>query len=378
VSFLPESERLHARVRAFARGALAGTGTETFDDLAADIARFQAAHIPGFRRLADAHGAALADAASIPAVPVDAFRLARVAVHPPELDVARFTTSGTTGAAPGMHAMRTTETYRELSLSWGIPALTRGRAGRFVVVALAPDPGNRITSSLAFMMRALMETLDGRSLGDASVERFEDDVHERWLAGPTGADVSGLERAARVATARGEPLLVLSTSFALALLCDVRQEPFSVPDGSVVMTTGGFKGKTREIAPDVLARRAASLFAIPASHVVGEYGMTELTSQLYERGAERRAPSSPGVFFPPPWLRVTPVHPETLEAVPAGEDGLARFVDLGNVDSAVAVVTQDVVRAAGDGVFLLGRKPGAVARGCSLAIEEMVLGARPP
>jgi hypothetical protein len=71
------------------------------------------------------------------------------------------------------------------------------------------------------------------------------------------------------------------------------------------------------------------------------------------------------------------VHPETLRPVPAGEDGLARFVDLGNVDSAVAVVTQDMVRAAGDGVLLLGRKPGAMPRGCSLAIEEMVLGARP-
>jgi hypothetical protein len=371
VNVVEESERLHARVREFSRGALGGRETEPFDVIAADIARYQAAHVPGFQRLVDAHRASLADAASIPAVPVDAFRLARVAVHGPEVDVVRFTTSGTTGAAPGMHAMRTTGTYRELSLSWGIPALTRGRPGPFVVVALAPDPGSEITSSLAFMMRALMETLDGRSLAGASTERFEEDVGERWLTGPQGADISGLERAARVACARGEPLLVLATSFALALLCDVRREPFVVPEGSVVMTTGGFKGRTREISPDLLARQTASLFGIPEGHIVGEYGMTELTSQLYELG--RR-----GVFCPPPWLRVTPVHPETLEPVPPGEDGLARFVDLGNVDSAVALVTQDVVRAAGDGVLLLGRKPGATPRGCSLAIEEMVLGARAP
>ena len=268
--------------------------------------------------------------------------------------------------------MRTTETYRELSLSWGIPALTRGRTRPFVVVALAPDPGSKITSSLAFMMRALMETLDGRSLADASAERFGEDARGRWLTGPGGVDVDGLARAARVAKTRGEPLLVLATSFALAMLCDVRQEPFVVPEGSAVMTTGGFKGRTREISPDTLAEQTASLFSIRRSHVVGEYGMTELTSQLYER----RAPAARGVFFPPPWLRVTPVHLETLRPVPAGEDGLARFVDLGNVDSAVAVVTQDMVRAAGDGVLLLGRKPGAMPRGCSLAIEEMVLGAR--
>lgn len=370
MSLLEESERLHARVRVFARDALAGKKPEAFDALATSIARYQVEHVPGFRRLVDAHGASLTDAASIPAVPVDAFRLARVAAHPPELDAVRFKTSGTTGAAPGIHAMRTTETYRELSLSWGIPALTRGRQGPFVVVALAPDPGSPVTSSLSFMMRALMETLDGRSLRDGAASRFEEDASQRWLAGSSGIDVAGLERATRVASARGEPLLLLATSFALALLGDVQREGFVVAEGSVVMTTGGFKGRTREIPPDLLARQTASLFGIPQAQIIGEYGMTELTSQLYE--------DAEGVFVPPPWLRVTAVDPETLEPVPVGEEGLARFVDLGNVDSAVAVVTQDVIRAQGDGVLLLGRKPGSIARGCSLAIEEMVLGVRQP
>ena len=381
MSFLEESDALHARVRAFARTALAGAPAESFDDLAADIARHQAAHIPGFWRLVEAQGRPIEDAASIPPVPVDAFRLTRVAVQPAELDAARFVTSGTTSDARGLHAMRTTKTYRELSLASGVPALGCDPSRRHVVVALAPDPGSPITSSLAFMMHAFMEALDGRSLGDGSPARFEDDVTDRWLVGPGGADLAGLERAVSAARERDEPLVVLSTSFALALLVESCPRRLAAPPGSVVMTTGGFKGRTREIAADVLASRAAALFDVPESRIVGEYGMTELTSQLYERSSATTAARTPGldvrsaraVFVPPPWLRVTPVDAATLAPVPVGEVGIARFVDLGNVDSAVAIVTQDEVRAAGDGVTLLGRRAGAAARGCSLAIEEMML-----
>src|SRR5262249_42675775 len=149
-----------------------------------------------------AAGWPITDAASIPAVPVDAFRLTRVAVHPVEQDAARFVTSGTTSDARGTHAMRTTSTYRELSLSWGLPALGCDPVKGHVVVALAPDPGPQIASSLAFMMRAFMEALDGRSLSDARPEQFDDDLRARWLVGPDGADLRGLERAAAIARER--------------------------------------------------------------------------------------------------------------------------------------------------------------------------------
>ena len=71
-------------------------------------------------------------------------------------------------------------------------------------------------------------------------------------------------------------------------------------------------------------------------------------------------------------MRVTAVDPITLAALPDGEIGIARLVDLANVDSAVAIQTADRVRVAGDGVALLGRAPGATPRGCSIAIDEML------
>jgi len=378
VTFVEESNALHDRVRAFARASGAGTAPgESFDALAVDIAKYQAAHIPGVARLVAARGADLSDVSAVPAVPVEAFRLARIAAHPDELDEARFETSGTTGAAPGVHPMRTTKTYRELSVATGRAALTSAWAGRRVVVALAPDPGPAPKSSLGFMMRAFIEEFDGRPLFGRAEATRDPSEPGRFLVGPGGVDASGLARAAERALARDEPLLVLGTGFSFILLVDqLRGAAIPAPARTVVMPTGGFKDKSREIGYADLVRELGAAFAIPETHVVGEYGMTELTSQLYEGVLPGGVLSgNRGVFIPPPWLRVTPVHAETLDPEPDGGVGLARFTDLGNIDFPMCIVTQDLVRRLGAGVELLGRHHGAPPRGCSLAVEEMVLGA---
>src|SRR5205823_817272 len=90
-----ESDALHARVRAF----IAGERADCFDDLALAIARFQARNVAPFGRLVKARDVDLdraSNAETIPAVPTDVFRLARVAAHPPEDDAIVFRTSGTT------------------------------------------------------------------------------------------------------------------------------------------------------------------------------------------------------------------------------------------------------------------------------------------
>jgi hypothetical protein len=174
-----------------------------------------------------------------------------------------------------------------------------------------------------------------------------------------------------VALRRGEPLVVLATAFALVALLDASGgRVLRAPAETCVMVTGGYKGRSREIPKDELRRDVARTFGVPETHVVSEYGMTELTSQLYEGtlpGAALRGPRD--VLLEPPWLRVVPVDPVSLAPVPDGEIGIARCVDLGNVDSAIAVQTEDLVRRRDGGIELLGRRPGATARGCSLAVE---------
>ena len=367
-----ESELLHERVRALA--STEGERTESFDELALDIAEFQARWIPGFRRLVEGSGGSLDSLHSIPAVPCDAFRLARVAAHPPELDEVRFSTSGTTGT-PGIHAFRTTRTYRELSVRMGARALASAWPGRRVVVALAPHPGSPPTSSLGFMLRAFMEAFDGRALtSDPTGAAFDPDAPSRWLASSSGVDVAGLRRAALLARERREPLLVLSTAFALVLLLEsLAGARLPAPQRTLVMQTGGFKGRTRTVTPERLRAATARAFRIPKDQVVGEYGMTELSSQLYDSGPPgSELEGKHGVYLEPPWLRVVPVDPATFLPVPTGERGLARIVDLANVDSAVVVLTQDIVRRRDGGVELIGRRRGAPPRGCSLGVEALV------
>ncbi len=167
-------------------------------------------------------------------------------------------------------------------------------------------------------------------------------------------------------------MLVLGTSFAFVHLVDsVGQDSFHLPRRSRVMQTGGYKGRSREVPPDVLRGDLARVFGLDLRSIVGEYGMTELSSQFYERTLyEADAPL--GLYAEPPWARVLPVDPDTLAPVSEGAVGIAKIIDLANVDSAVAVLTQDQVRRVGDGFELLGRAPGATPRGCSIAIDELL------
>lgn len=380
MGWVEESEALHARARAFinaSAGGEAAGAASGFDALAAAIARYQAARCAPVARLLGARGvdpAAITRAADIPAVPCDAFRFARVAAHPPEADARVFRTSGTSlgAGSRGEHPLRTVATYEAAALAWGARMLWPDR-DRLRVLVLAPALAEAPHSSLGFMLDRFASRLGGPT-----------SWHVR-AGGEAGAalDVDGLERACTEARATGEPVIVLGTSFAFVHLLEARPGlEARLPAGSRAMQTGGFKGLSREVPAEELRRQIADALGVPPSHVVSEYGMTELSSQLYEGtladalGAPvAGAGALPGLYLSPPWVRVTAVDPATLAPVPEGEIGIARIVDLANVDSAVAVQTSDRVRVTDRGVELLGRAPGAPPRGCSIAVDQLLGGA---
>ena len=368
------SDALHARVQAFLAAAILDPARtpEPFDALALDLARFQAAQIPAVARLARARGIDLASAthaADIPAVPCDVFRLTRVAAHPPDEDVAVFHTSGTSQGreARGEHALRTTATYELGARLWGARLLWPD-AARLRVIVLAAPLAEQPDSSLGFMLDRFAALLGGGSF------------HLRDGA----LDALGVAEAAASARDARSPALVLATSFALVHLLDARRGlDLRLPPGSRVMQTGGFKGRSREVAPDELRAAVSDAFAVPEAQVIGEYGMTELSSQLYETtlaaalGKWPAAEARHGVYAAPPWVRVTAVDPTTLAPLADGDVGLARLVDLANVDSAVAIQTADRVRVlpgspGNHSIELLGRAPGAPPRGCSIAVDDML------
>ena len=227
---------------------------------------------------------------------------------------------------------------------------------------LAPPPSEQPDSSLGFMIARFVDHLGGP---------VTHGVHGGAL------DVAAAAAAAAEARAAEEPVIVLGTSFALVHLLDEGHgHDLRLPEGSRVMQTGGFKGRSREVPADELRRAVAARFDVPETHVVAEYGMTELSSQLYEgtlaAALAGRAPPRHGVYLAPPWVRVTAVDPVNLAPLAPGDLGLARFVDLANVDGSVAVQTADRIRVLDEGIELLGRAPGAPPRGCSIAMDEML------
>ncbi len=324
-------DSLVARVRAFVDADLAGkAGPESFEVLASALHAYQATMCPIRKTMPVGP---FARAADVPAVPTGLFR--RLPVGTCGLDApVQFHTSGTTGPKPGVHRLWDTALLDHAARGDALRSLPAvPRRG----VALLRDPAKDPHSSLSHMVSTLF--------GETS-----------WHLG-SDLDVLGLRRAVETAS---EPLFVATTGFSLAAWL---AEPVPhLPSGSVLMVTGGFKGRMLNIDPDRLLDEAAK--RLRPDHVVREYGMTELSSMGWS--------GTRGPYRLPGWLRAVAVSPLDGTPRPDGERGQLRFVDLCNVDGSVAIETMDVGVAGPGWVELEGRLPGAELRGCSLAAEDLV------
>jgi hypothetical protein len=149
---------------------------------------------------------------------------------------------------------------------------------------------------------------------------------------------------------------------------------FRLPAGTRVMDTGGAQGLIADFTRVGVEQEFQQRLGIPPSHVVNEYGMAEMGSQFYDdvllAAHERRAPR-PGKQIPP-WVRTRVLDPETLSELPDGQQGILVHYDLANLNTPLAIQTEDVGRREGDRLILEGRLRGAEARGCSLAFEEFL------
>ena len=151
------------------------------------------------------------------------------------------------------------------------------------------------------------------------------------------------------------------------------------------METGGYKGRSRNLPKTELHALLESRLGVPASHIVCEYGMSELSSQAYDAeivassqllreqangsAAATRTTMQPLAirrFRFPPWVRVRIISPDTGLEVGEGEAGLVCVFDLANVYSVLGIQTEDVAIRRGESFELLGRAAVAEPRGCSL------------
>ncbi len=277
-----------------------------------------------------------------------------------------FESSGTGGGPDGIvsrHHLRSLDLYKA-SVIEGWKWFHRMRrtedpsTEKRTFVALMPSFRENPHSSLSCMLEILMKTFgDGRGLWCFQAGRWN------WPA--LCARLQRLEKENR-------PPVLLGTAFAWVHFldaCAASRLRFQLPRDSLVLETGGYKGRSREVARPSLHRGLARLFGIGIEQVCSEYSMCEISSQAYSLPRQSGAKAAPHVFQFPPWCRSRVVHPGTFSPVSRGERGVLEIHDLANVDSCAFVRTEDMALARGDGFELAGRLPKSGLKGCSLAFE---------
>lgn len=339
--------------------------SESFEGLALDVFAYQFERCMPFRELCRHRGIddpkVVDSLAEVPRVPTDSFKLYRLACFPPSPHEVRFETSGTTKGRPGVHAMPDTALYDAAAMPWfRRHVLSDGRPRRFL--SLTGSPRTMPHSSLVHMI-------------DTAARRFGTGGGADYFFDRDGLDVGGLRRSIESAGERGEAVLILTTAFALVHAIEAAHaegETLRLPPGSRVMETGGYKGRSRELAIGELYERAAELFEIEPRAIINEYGMTEMSSQFYDRTDERGAidPVAERVKPAPPWVRTSVLRPSTLAPVEGDEIGMLGHIDLANLESCSFLLTADAAIQADGGFTLLGRLSGSDLRGCSLDYER--------
>lgn len=359
------AERLAAL---FACGVDTALPSDQFDEVALAVFSYQFSENATYRAYCEARGVTPDSAGTwerVPPVPAKAFKHLDLVSGGGAVE-AVYETSGTTGGrqARGRHLVPRRSLYRASALP-NFRAHLIPEGGAVPLVSLIPSPSDASSSSLSEMVGFVAEEAATRTW---------------WLGGEDGApDAGAFVTACGESMDGGLPVLVVGTAFAFVHLLDALADAGTkvvLPEGSRVMETGGFKGRSREVVRGDFYAAIAERLGVPPRRVVNEYGMTELLSQLYEpvlRDPRIAAgPVGERPHAPPPWLRVRALDPDTLVPVPDGAPGLLAFYDLANLGSVSHVLTEDLGTVDPDGVRLKGRSRGAEPRGCSLAMEGLL------
>ena len=369
-----------ALLQAFAAGVDPPADGNAFDALALDVFAYAYHHIPPYRAYCHARGrdpGAVSSWLDVPAVPTAAFKELPFLADGASAERV-FRTSGTTRGLEqrGEHHVADLDLYRA-SLRPTFRAFLLPDDARLPFFSLMPPAARLRSSSLAFMIDDVAATF-----GAPGSAGFADEP---------GIDYPALDRAVEDVAERDTPVLLLGTSAAFIHWLDHLAgdgRAFRLPRGSRIMDTGGYKGRGRAVTREELASVYARRLGIDPVACVNEYGMTELLSQLYDRGFRDRhrglrvedSSGPDGGASPrkqgPWWLRSTAVDPDTLEPLPAGHSGLLRHFDLANLGTVPAVQTEDFGRVDAAGLVLTGRATGAPPRGCSIAMD-LLLDAEP-
>ncbi|CAM3317200.1 acyl transferase [Aequorivita lipolytica] len=312
--------------------------SEDFERIAIEVFRFQYENVSVYKDFCNLLSTNISEVKSIidiPFLPVQFFKNHKV-IAKDFTEETIFTSSGTTGSITSKHFVTDLKIYEESFQK----AFTKqyGEPKNLKILALLPSYLEREGSSLIYMVEKLIEESNNSNSGfylyemDALIEKLE-----------------MLEKS-------GEKTLLIGVSYALLDLIERRN--FQLKN-TIVMETGGMKGRRKEMIKEELHEILKKGFGVDKIH--SEYGMTELLSQAYSGGD--------GIFKCPPWMKILTRDTEDALSYTFGKTGGINVIDLANLYSCSFIATQDLGKTFADGTFeILGRFDSSDIRGCNLMV----------
>ncbi len=271
----------------------------------------------------------------IPFLPIQFFKSHQILTENSNYE-AIFTSSGTTGSVTSKHFVSDLEIYNEsfskaFNLFFETPE-------NITILALLPNYLERKGSSLIYMVDELIQQGKNHNSGF-------------YLN-----DISSLIEKLEYLDKTNQKIILLGVSYALLDLIETKQFQLN---NTIVMETGGMKGRRKEMIKEELHDILKKGFGVP--NIYSEYGMTELLSQAYSKGN--------GIYKCPPWMKILTRDPEDAQTLINNKSGGINVIDLANINSCSFIATQDLGKVKKDGSFeILGRFDDSDIRGCNLMV----------
>jgi len=272
----------------------------------------------------------------IPFLPISFFKTKKI------LSVDKFEkvfySSGTTTNSRSKHFISDLKLYEESFIKNF--KNNYGELNKYTIIALLPNYYENESSSLIYMVEKLIKLTKSNESGF-----FLDDY----------TNLS--KKLNQLDSKNDRKTILIGVPYALLDLLDFNQ--FCL-NNTIIMETGGMKGRRKELVRNELHEKLKSGFGVNQIH--SEYGMTELLSQAYSKGN--------GIFSTPAWMKVLIRDVNDAQNLNFNKkSGAINIIDLANYNSCSFIATDDMGKFVSESEFeVIGRIDNSDVRGCNLLI----------
>ena len=249
-----------------------------------------------------------------------------------------FYSSGTTTNSRSKHFISSLKLYQKSFINNF--KLNYSDITQYTILALLPNYYDNKDSSLIYMIEKLIKLSKSKESGF-----FLDDY------------VNLSKKLIELDTKKERKTILIGVPYALLDMIDFTQFQLN---NTIIMETGGMKGRRKEMVRTELHEKLKRGFGVSKIH--SEYGMTELLSQAYSKGD--------GIFKTPSWMKVIIRDINDAQNLDFNKkSGAINIIDLANYNSCSFIATDDMGKYINDNEFeLIGRVDNSDIRGCNLLV----------